>query len=400
MNGNSAFKRIFVVVMDSVGIGEAPDADLFGDKGADTLGHIAEKMNGLNMPTLAKLGLGNIREIKGIDKAQQPLAYYTKMKEASTGKDTMTGHWEIMGLNISTPFRVFPDGFPELLVNELEAKMGRGIIGNVPASGTEIIERLGEEHMKTGALIVYTSADSVLQIAAHEDIVPIDELYRICEIAREVTMADEFKVGRVIARPFTGEPGSFKRTTNRHDYALKPFNRTVMDELKDSGYDVLAIGKISDIFDGEGVTESLRTVSNMDGMDKLIQTIEQDFKGLSFLNLVDFDALYGHRRDPEGYGKALEEFDARMPEVLDKLKEDDLLIITADHGNDPVHEGTDHTREYVPLLVYSKRFTEGAELPVRDTFADIGATVAANFDVKMPAFGKNILGDLNKGEIK
>ncbi|MBO1000978.1 phosphopentomutase [Bacillus sp. SD075] len=400
MKGNSAFKRIFVIVMDSVGIGEAPDADLFGDKGADTLGHIAEKMNGLNMPTLAKLGLGNIREIKGIDKAQQPLAYYTKMKEASTGKDTMTGHWEIMGLNISTPFRVFPDGFPELLVNELEAKMGRGIIGNVPASGTEIIERLGEEHMKTGALIVYTSADSVLQIAAHEDIVPIDELYKICEIAREVTMADEFKVGRVIARPFTGEPGSFKRTPNRHDYALKPFNRTVMDELKDSGYDVLAIGKISDIFDGEGVTESLRTVSNMDGMDKLIQTVEQDFKGLSFLNLVDFDALYGHRRDPEGYGKALEEFDARMPEVLDKLKEDDLLIITADHGNDPVHEGTDHTREYVPLLVYSKRFTEGAELPIRDTFADIGATVAANFDVKMPAFGKSILGDLNLGEIK
>ncbi|MDM5313480.1 phosphopentomutase [Peribacillus frigoritolerans] len=400
MKGNSAFKRIFVIVMDSVGIGEAPDADLFGDKGADTLGHIAEKMNGLNMPTLAKLGLGNIREIKGIEKAQQPLAYYTKMKEASTGKDTMTGHWEIMGLNISTPFRVFPDGFPELLVNELEAKMGRGIIGNVPASGTEIIERLGEEHMKTGALIVYTSADSVLQIAAHEDIVPIDELYKICEIAREVTMADEFKVGRVIARPFTGEPGNFKRTPNRHDYALKPFDRTVMDELKDSGYDVLAIGKISDIFDGEGVTESLRTVSNMDGMDKLIQTVEQNFKGLSFLNLVDFDALYGHRRDPEGYGKALEEFDARMPEVLDKLKEDDLLIITADHGNDPVHEGTDHTREYVPLLVYSKRFTEGAELPIRDTFADIGATVAANFDVKMPAFGKNILGDLNLGENK
>ncbi|CAK6475695.1 phosphopentomutase [Peribacillus castrilensis] len=400
MKGNSAFKRIFVIVMDSVGIGEAPDADLFGDKGADTLGHIAEKMNGLNMPTLAKLGLGNIREIKGIEKAQQPLAYYTKMKEASTGKDTMTGHWEIMGLNISTPFRVFPDGFPELLVNELEAKMGRGIIGNVPASGTEIIERLGEEHMKTGALIVYTSADSVLQIAAHEEIVPIDELYKICEIAREVTMADEFKVGRVIARPFTGEPGNFKRTPNRHDYALKPFDRTVMDELKDSGYDVLAIGKISDIFDGEGVTESLRTVSNMDGMDKLIQTVEQDFKGLSFLNLVDFDALYGHRRDPEGYGKALEEFDARMPEVLDKLKEDDLLIITADHGNDPVHEGTDHTREYVPLLVYSKRFTEGAELPIRDTFADIGATVAANFDVKMPAFGKNILGDLNLGENK
>ncbi|MCK1991392.1 phosphopentomutase [Peribacillus muralis] len=394
MAGNSAFKRIFVVVMDSVGIGEAPDAELFGDKGSDTLGHIAEEMDGLHMPNLAKLGLGNIRDIKGIDKAQQPLAYYTKMKEASTGKDTMTGHWEIMGLNISKPFRVFPNGFPELLVNELEAKMGRGIIGNVPASGTEILDRLGEEHMKTGALIVYTSADSVLQIAAHEDIVPIEELYKVCEIAREVTMADEYKVGRVIARPFTGEPGSFTRTPNRHDYALKPFNRTVMDELKESGFDVLAIGKISDIFDGEGVTESLRTVSNMDGMDKLIQTVDQDFKGLSFLNLVDFDALYGHRRDPEGYGKALEEFDARMPEVLEKLKEDDLLIITADHGNDPVHEGTDHTREYVPLLVYSKRFKEGAELPIRDTFADIGATVAANFDVKMPAFGKSILDDL------
>ncbi|WP_057914304.1 phosphopentomutase [Peribacillus muralis] len=394
MAGNSAFKRIFVVVMDSVGIGEAPDAELFGDKGSDTLGHIAEEMDGLHMPNLAKLGLGNIRDIKGIEKSQQPLAYYTKMKEASTGKDTMTGHWEIMGLNISKPFRVFPNGFPELLVNELEAKMGRGIIGNVPASGTEILDRLGEEHMKTGALIVYTSADSVLQIAAHEDIVPIEELYKVCEIAREVTMADEYKVGRVIARPFTGEPGSFTRTPNRHDYALKPFNRTVMDELKESGFDVLAIGKISDIFDGEGVTESLRSVSNMDGMDKLIQTVDQDFKGLSFLNLVDFDALYGHRRDPEGYGKALEEFDARMPEVLEKLKEDDLLIITADHGNDPVHEGTDHTREYVPLLVYSKRFKEGAELPIRDTFADIGATVAANFDVKMPAFGKSILDDL------
>ncbi|WP_110927540.1 phosphopentomutase [Bacillus massiliglaciei] len=390
------FKRIFVAVMDSVGIGEAPDADLFGDKGADTLGHIAERMGGLNMPVLGRMGLSNIREIKGIEKAEKPLAYYTKMKEASTGKDTMTGHWEIMGLNISTPFRVFPNGFPELLINELEAKTGHAIIGNKPASGTEIIEELGEEHMKTGALIVYTSADSVLQIAAHEDVVPLDELYKICEEVREITLADEFKVGRVIARPFIGEPGNFKRTSNRHDYALKPFNRTVMDELKDGGYDVLAIGKISDIFDGEGVTESLRTVSNMDGMDKFVETIDRDFTGLSFLNLVDFDALYGHRRDPEGYGKALEEFDARMPEVLDKLTEDDLLIITADHGNDPVHEGTDHTREYVPLLVYSKAFKEGKELPVRNTFADVGMTVAANFDVKLPSYGMNILGDIEK----
>ncbi|RUQ26514.1 phosphopentomutase [Peribacillus cavernae] len=390
----SDFKRVFLLVMDSVGIGEAPDAELFGDEGADTLGHIAEKMNGLNMPTLGKLGLSNIHEVKGIEKADQPNAYYTKMKEASKGKDTMTGHWEIMGLNISTPFRVFPDGFPELLIQELQAKTGRSIIGNKPASGTEIIEELGETHMKTGALIVYTSADSVLQIAAHEEVISLEELYKICEVAREITMADEFKVGRVIARPFVGEPGGFKRTPNRHDYALKPFDRTVMSELKDGGFDVLAIGKIADIFDGEGVTKSLRTVSNMDGMDKLLETIEIDFTGLSFLNLVDFDALYGHRRDPEGYGRALEEFDARMPEVLEKLTEDDLLIITADHGNDPVHHGTDHTREYVPLLVYSKRFETGKELPVRDTFADIGAAVAANFHVKMPSFGKNFLGDI------
>ncbi|WP_419881266.1 phosphopentomutase [Peribacillus sp. B-H-3] len=394
MKEASAFKRIFVVVMDSVGIGEAPDAELFGDKGADTFGHIAEKMNGLNMPNLGKMGLSNIREIQGIQKAEQPIGYYTKMKEASSGKDTMTGHWEIMGLNISTPFRVFPNGFPELLINELEAKTGRSIIGNKPASGTEILDELGEDHMKTGALIVYTSADSVLQIAAHEEVVPLEELYKICEIAREATLKDEFKVGRVIARPFTGEPGNFKRTSNRHDYALKPFDRTVMNELKDAGLDVIAIGKISDIFDGEGVTESLRTVSNMDGMDKLVQTLEMDFTGMSFLNLVDFDALFGHRRDPIGYGKALEEFDARLPEVFEKLKEDDLLLITADHGNDPVAPGTDHTREYVPLLVYSKRFTNGKELAVRDTFADIGATVAANFDVKMPVYGKSILGEI------
>lgn len=273
------------------------------------------------------------------------------------------------------------------MISELESRTGRKVIGNKPASGTEILVELGEEHMKTGALIVYTSADSVLQIAAHEDIIPIEELYDICKIARELTLDEKYMVGRVIARPFTGEPGDFKRTSNRHDYALKPFNRTVMNELRESGHDVLAIGKISDIYDGEGVTESLRTVSNMDGMDKLLQTLDQDFTGLSFLNLVDFDALFGHRRDPEGYGKALEEYDARLPEVFEKLKDDDLLIITADHGNDPVHHGTDHTREYVPLLVYSKGMKEGKELPVRKTFADIGATVAENFNVKMPEHG-------------
>jgi phosphopentomutase len=391
---SNTYKRIFIIVMDSVGIGEAPDAERFGDKGADTLGHIAEHMNGLNMPNMGKLGLSNIRQLKGIDKAEKPLAYYTKMMEASNGKDTMTGHWEIMGLNIQTPFRVFPEGFPDELLTELEQRTGRKIIGNKPASGTEILDELGEEHMKTGALIVYTSADSVLQIAAHEEIVPLEELYQICKIARELTLDEKYMVGRVIARPFVGEPGNFKRTPNRHDYALKPFDRTVMSELKDAGFDVIAIGKISDIYDGEGVTKSLRTISNMDGMDKLVETFDMDFTGISFLNLVDFDAMYGHRRDPEGYGKALEEYDGRLPEVFEKMTEDDLLIITADHGNDPVAPGTDHTREYVPLLVYSKRITDGHELSLRETFADIGATVADNFKVKMPNYGKSFLSEI------
>ncbi|WP_370295347.1 phosphopentomutase [Rossellomorea marisflavi] len=389
------YKRVHLIVMDSVGIGEAPDADLFNDKGADTLGHIAEYMDGLHMPNMAKLGLSNIREIKGIDKAEKPLAHYTKMQEASVGKDTMTGHWEIMGLNIDTPFKTYPEGFPEKLIQKLEAETGRTVIGNKPASGTAIIDELGKEHMETGALIVYTSADPVLQIAAHEDIIPIEEQYRICEIARKLTKDDEFLVGRVIARPFIGEPGAFKRTSNRHDYALKPFDRTVMNELKDAGYDVIAIGKISDIYNGEGVTDSVRTKDNMDGMDGFIRTMDQPFTGLSFLNLVDFDAQFGHRRDPEGYGKALEEFDARLPEVFEKMTEEDLLIITADHGNDPTAPGTDHTREYVPLLVYSKRFSgEGEELPVRKTFADIGATVADNFNVKHPKFGESFLTSL------
>jgi phosphopentomutase len=388
------YKRIFLIVMDSVGIGEAPDAEKFGDKGSNTLGHIAERMNGLNMPNMAKLGLGNIHEIQGIANIEKPLATYTKMLEASNGKDTMTGHWEIMGLNIQTPFRVFPDGFPKELLDELEKRTGRKIIGNKPASGTEILVELGEEHMKTGALIVYTSADSVLQIAAHEEIVPIDELYKICKIARELTLDEKYMVGRVIARPFLGEPGAFKRTPNRHDYALKPFDRTVMNEMKDAGFDVIAIGKINDIYDGEGVTESLRTVSNMDGMDKLIETLDMDFTGLSFVNLVDFDALFGHRRDPLGYGKALEEYDARLPEVFAKLKEDDLLLITADHGNDPTYPGTDHTREYVPLIAFSPKMKEGKELPIRQTFADLGATIAENYNVKLPQYGLSFLQEL------
>lgn len=391
MKQTPRFKRIFVIVMDSVGIGEAPDADKFGDIGSHTLRHIAESMKGLHVPVLSKLGLSHIEQIPGVPKVAQPLAYFTKMQEASNGKDTMTGHWEIMGLRIDVPFRVFPDGFPYELINELEQRTGRKVIGNKPASGTAILEELGQEHLDTGALIVYTSADSVIQIAAHEEVVPLEELYQICEIAREITLREEYMLGRVIARPFLGQSENFKRTSNRHDYALKPYGRTVMNELKDAGFDVLAIGKISDIYDGEGVTQSLRTVSNMDGMDKLMETIHTDFTGLSFLNLVDFDALYGHRRDPIGYGKALEEFDKRLNEVLTELSEDDLLVITADHGNDPIHMGTDHTREYVPLLIYSKSFTGQSELPVSKTFSDIGATVADNFNVTSPQFGHSLL---------
>ncbi len=388
------FKRVFLVVMDSVGIGEAPDAEKFGDKGADTLGHIAERMNGLHMPNLAKLGLSNIREIKGVPVEGRPLAHYTKLQEASVGKDTMTGHWEIMGLYIDTPFQTFPQGFPKELIDEIETRTGRKIIGNKPASGTEILVELGKEHMETGNIIVYTSADSVLQIAAHEEVVPLDELYKICEIARELTLNEKYMVGRIIARPFVGAPGNFERTANRHDYALKPFDRTVMNELKDNQFDVIAVGKISDIYDGEGVTQSLRTKSNLDGMDRLNDTFKMDFTGLSFLNLVDFDAKYGHRRDPIGYGKALEEFDERLGEVFDLMNDDDLLMITADHGNDPVHPGTDHTREYVPLLIYHKGITEGKQLPISKTFADIGATIAENFGVPLPKYGQSLLNNI------
>jgi phosphopentomutase len=388
------FKKVHVIVMDSVGIGEAPDADQFGDVGAHTLGHIAEKMNGLTMPVMGSLGLSNIRELQGIEVAEAPKAHYGMMQEASVGKDTMTGHWEIMGLNIDTPFKVYPEGFPADLVAKLEEATGRKVVCNLPYSGTEVIDDYGPAHMETGDLIVYTSADPVMQIAAHEDVIPLEELYKICEIARELTLSPEYLVGRVIARPFVGTPGDFKRTANRHDYALTPFGRTTMAEMKDAGLDVIAIGKISDIFNGDGVTESIRSKDNTDGMNKMVEVAARDFHGMSFLNLVDFDANFGHRRDPIGYGEALEEFDRRLPEVLELLGEDDLLMITADHGNDPTFPGTDHTREYVPLIVYSPRFEAGAELPLRETFADIAATIAENFDVKAPEFGKSFLGNL------
>ncbi|WP_018922144.1 phosphopentomutase [Salsuginibacillus kocurii] len=393
------YERIFLVVMDSVGIGEAKDAEAYGDKGADTLGHIAEHVGGLHLPTLERLGLGWIKQAPGIEKVGKPEAYTGIMHEKSRSKDTMTGHWELMGLYIDEPFRTFPDGFPDELINKLEEISGRSIIGNKVASGTEIIEELGEQHMKDGSLIVYTSADSVLQIAAHEEVVPIAELHDICEKARALTYEAPYMIGRVIARPFVGSgAGQFERTANRHDYALKPFGRTVMNDLEDEGFDSLAIGKITDIYDGEGVTNAIRTSSNKDGMDKLLETVKHSFTGLSFLNLVDFDAKFGHRRDPEGYAKALEEFDQQLPSVLEELNDDDLLLITADHGNDPLHHGTDHTREIVPLLAYSPGHEQGGVIGERETFADVGATIADNFRLSAPANGTSFLSEIrNQG---
>lgn len=384
------FKRIHLIVMDSVGIGEAPDAAQFNDVGSDTLGHIAE-VAGLEIPHLEQLGLGTIRPLVGVENVKNHQGYATKLEEISVGKDTMTGHWEIMGLNIQKPFRVFPEGFPPALLKQIEEFSGRKVVCNLPYSGTEVLDDYGPGQMETGDLIVYTSADPVLQIAAHEEIIPLEELYRICEYVREITKDEPYMIGRIIARPYLGEPGSFKRTSNRHDYALDPFEKTVLDSLKDNGKDVIAVGKINDIFNGQGMTKSIRTKSNMDGVDQLLKVMAKDFTGLSFTNLVDFDALYGHRRDVKGYAQAIEDFDQRMPEILSALQEDDLLMITADHGNDPTFPGTDHTREYVPLLVFSQKFSESGTLP-QGFFADISATIAENFDVPQTENGKSFLG--------
>lgn len=390
------FKRIHVIVMDSVGIGALPDADKFNDVGTNILLHISQEKHGLNLPNLGRMGLSNISKLEGVDIATKPLGFYSKMQEASCGKDTMTGHWEMMGLYIDKPFQVFPNGFPDDLIKQIEDFSGRKIIGNCPASGTEIIKQYGEHQLKTGDLIVYTSADSVLQIAAHEEIIPLEELYRICQFCRDITREGKYQLGRIIARPYIGTcKDDFTRTANRHDYALKPFGKTVMNSLQDANLDSIAIGKIRDIFDGEGVTKAIRTVSNMDGMDKFIQILSEDFTGLSFTNLVDFDAKFGHRRNPIGYGDALEEFDARLPEVFAKMQDNDLLIITADHGNDPTYTGTDHTREYVPLLIYGKQLTSFGSLPIRKTFSDLGATIADNFEVTMPKYGQSFLDDLH-----
>ncbi|HEY4538113.1 MAG TPA: phosphopentomutase [Erysipelothrix sp.] len=391
------YKRIITIVMDSVGAGAQHDAADFNDVGADTLGHTAEAVGGLNIPNLEKMGLGNLHPIMGVAQVDEPIAYYGKMMEASNGKDTMTGHWEIMGLNIQNPFITFTEtGFPQALLDQLSERTGHGIIGNYSSSGTVILDELGEEHMKTGDMIVYTSADSVLQIAAHEETFGLEELYRACEIARELTMKDEWKVGRVIARPFIGSgKGQFTRTSNRHDYALKPFGKTTLDYLKEANYDVISVGKIVDIFDGEGITEAIRTKSNHHGMEETTNLVKnKDFTGLVFTNLVDFDALFGHRRDPEGYAKAIEEFDQQLGALLPLLREDDLLIITADHGNDPTHPGTDHTREEVPVIYYSPSMQGSGLLEKSETFADLGATISDNFKVPQTENGKSILNKL------
>lgn len=392
------YKRLFTIVVDSLGVGALPDADKYGDVGADTLGHIAASVDGLKIPNLQKLGLANLHELKGVDGVEYSLGYYTKLYEASNGKDTMTGHWEMMGLHITKSFKTFTEhGFPKELIDELSKRTGRKIIGNKSASGTEILDELAEEEIATGSMIVYTSADSVLQICGNEETFGLEELYRCCEIAREITMKDEWKVGRVIARPYVGKKkGEFVRTSNRHDYALKPYGRTALNALKDAGYDVISVGKINDIFDGEGITESNKSKSSVHGMEQTIEIAKQSFQGLCYVNLVDFDALWGHRRDVEGYAQEIERFDVKLGELLGLLNEDDLLIITADHGNDPTHTGTDHTREKVPFLAYSPSMQGAGRLEDENTFAVIGATIADNFDVAMPegTIGQSLLNRL------
>lgn len=392
------YKRIFTIVIDSLGAGAMPDAAEYGDAGTDTLGHISESVDSFVIPNLQKLGMANLHPLKQVEAVEKPLAHYGKLREASTGKDTMTGHWEMMGLHITKPFKTFTDtGFPPELIAELEKRTGHKVIGNKAASGTAILDELAEEEIATGHMIVYTSADSVLQICGNEETFGLEELYRCCEIAREITMKDEWKVGRIIARPYVGKKkGEFKRTSNRHDYALKPYGRTALNVLKDKGYDVISVGKIADIFDGEGITESNKSKSSVHGMEQTIEIAQRDFTGLCFVNLVDFDALWGHRRNPEGYAQELEKFDVKLGELLPLLREDDLLIITADHGNDPTHTGTDHTREKVPFIAYSPSMRENGQLPESDTFAVIGATIADNFGVDMPegTIGYSVLNKL------
>ena len=380
------YKRVFTIVIDSLGIGAMPDGEKFGDVGVNTLGHISEAVENFRIPTLQKLGMANLTLLRQVSAVENPLGYQAALRERSNGKDTMTGHWEIMGIETKKPFKTFTEhGFPKELIEELEKRTGHKVIGNKSASGTEIIDELGEEEIVTGHMIVYTSADSVLQICGNEETFGLEELYRCCEIARELTMKEEWRVGRVIARPYIGKKkGEFERTSNRHDYALKPPMKTALDVLKDHGLDVISVGKIKDIFDGEGITEAYKSKSSVHGMEQTIDIAKKDFHGLCFVNLVDFDAKWGHRRNPEGYAKELEMFDEKLKILLEKLKDDDLLIITADHGNDPTYTGTDHTREKVPFLAYGKAMEGNGMLPEQDTFAVIGATIVDNFGLHMP----------------
>ena len=389
------YKRIFVIVIDSLGIGAMPNAADYDDEGCDTLGHIDQHMTPFAIPHLVKRGITRLHPLVHAENTEETMGYCARLLEASVGKDTMTGHWEMMGLHITKPFLTFTDtGFPKELIDELERRTGHKVIGNKSASGTEILDELAEEEIATGHMIVYTSADSVLQICGNEETFDLKELYRCCEIARELTMKDEWKVGRVIARPYLGKKkGEFKRTSNRHDYALKPYGKTVLDALKEGKKDVISVGKIVDIFDGEGITEYYKSKSSVHGMEQTIELQKKDFCGLCFTNLVDFDALWGHRRDPEGYGKELEKFDEKLGIFLEGMREDDLLIITADHGNDPTFKGTDHTKEMVPLLMYSPSMTASEKIEDQSSFAVIGATVAENFGINMPegTIGKSLL---------
>ena len=377
--------RVVLFVMDSVGIGALPDADKFGDLGANTLGNIAIEANGLYLPNLQSLGLGNIDGIKGIDPIADPMGSYGKSEEVSQGKDTTTGHWELAGIHVTEPFKTFPEGFPEEVISAFEERTGRKVIANKPASGTAILDELGKEHMETGHVIVYTSADSVFQIAAHEEVVPLEELYQMCEIAREIMMGDN-AVARIIARPFVGEPGNFERTPNRRDYSLDPFEETLLDKAKKAGLDVIGIGKIEDIYNGKGITEAIHTKDNMEGIDATIEYLKKDNRGIIFTNLVDFDSKYGHRRDSHGYRKALEAMDERLPSILMNLTPDDVIIFTADHGNDPTFKGSDHTREYIPIVIFGEKIKENVNIGTRKSFADIAATISDLLDI--PNTGK------------
>ena len=386
-------KRAIIIVLDSVGMGELPDADSYGDVGSNTLGNIAAKLGNLKLNNLQKLGLGNIDNISGFEKHPAPKGCCGRMGEKSFGKDTTTGHWEMSGIILDKPFPTYPHGFPEEIINEFEKAINRKSLGNIVASGTEIIKQLGEQHVNTGYPIVYTSADSVFQIAAHEDVIPIDKLYEMCQIARSI-LKGEHAVGRVIARPFTGTVGDFKRTDRRRDFSLKPLGKTILDYTVEKGLEVKAVGKIEDIFGGQGITSAVNTHNNMDGVDRTLDYMKTEFEGILFTNLVDFDMLYGHRNDVNGYANSLIEFDGRVPELLDALKDDDILFITADHGCDPTTPSTDHSREYVPIIVYGKGLRQGVNLGTRSTFSDIAATIAEYLGIKADFKGTSFYKDI------